>query len=111
MEFNSYQGKTAKTAIYPNDTQMLAVTYTALGLANEAGEVAGKIKKAMRDDNMEITNEKREQLVGELGDVLWYLARLADELNVDLDLVAEYNLDKLFSRAERGVIGGDGDNR
>lgn len=105
MDFDSYQMWTRSTAIYPNDQ---ALTYTALGLASEAGEVAGKVKKIIRDgDSVEL----REAVEAELGDVLYYLARVADELDVDLGWIAVTNQQKLNSRKERGVIGGSGDNR
>ncbi len=87
------------------------IVYPTLGLVNEAGEVAGKIKKIFRDRSGIITPEDREALKHELGDVLWYLAQICTELDLTLAEVAEANLDKLRSRQERGQIGGDGDNR
>jgi NTP pyrophosphatase (non-canonical NTP hydrolase) len=87
------------------------VIYPTLGLTNEAGEVAGKIKKVFRDKDGIIGEAEREALKGELGDVLWYLAQLCTELDLSLEDVAAHNLEKLFSRLERGKIGGDGDNR
>lgn len=109
---DEYQGKTRDTANYPEAQtgSVLALTYVGLGLG-EAGEVQGKIKKVLRDDGGIVTEEKRAAIVGELGDVLWYVARLADELGLDLSEIATRNLDKLSSRKERGVIGGSGDNR
>jgi NTP pyrophosphatase (non-canonical NTP hydrolase) len=80
-------------------------------LANEAGEVAGKIKKLFRDKGGRITAADRESLKMELGDVLWYLAQICTELDLDLGEVAAANLEKLLSRKERGTIGGDGDQR
>jgi NTP pyrophosphatase (non-canonical NTP hydrolase) len=109
MDFNEYQGKSRKTAKYPAIGH--AVIYPALGLVNEAGEVAGKIKKVFRDKNGEINEETREALKAELGDVLWYIAQVATELNLSLDDIAEYNIAKLYDRLERGKIQGDGDNR
>jgi NTP pyrophosphatase (non-canonical NTP hydrolase) len=85
--------------------------YPTLGLTNEAGEVAGKIKKIFRDKAGEFSPAEREALKGELGDVLWYLAQVCTELEISLDEVAKHNLEKLFSRQERGKIGGGGDNR
>jgi NTP pyrophosphatase (non-canonical NTP hydrolase) len=82
-----------------------------LGLANEAGEVAGKIKKIFRDKAGVIGEAERAALEGELGDVLWYLAQVCTELELSLDEVAGHNIEKLYSRLERGKIGGDGDNR
>jgi NTP pyrophosphatase (non-canonical NTP hydrolase) len=109
MNFNEYQIQSRKTAKYPSIGH--AVVYPTLGLTNEAGEVAGKIKKIFRDKSGVISAEDRQALAGELGDVLWYLAQVCTELEISLEDVAEHNLDKLFSRLERGKIGGDGDNR
>lgn len=110
MNFKEYQKKTKETAIYPNDG-LYGVIYTALGLSNEAGEVGGKVKKILRDDNCELTDEKRLELAKEIGDVLWYISQLCSELDISLDRVAANNLEKLASRKERGVLGGSGDNR
>ena len=82
-----------------------------LGLVNEAGEFAGKIKKVFRDKDGKISPETREALKAELGDVLWYLAQTCSELELSLDEVAEANLSKLLDRQARGKIQGDGDNR
>jgi NTP pyrophosphatase (non-canonical NTP hydrolase) len=109
MNFNDYQTKSRKTAGYPAIGH--PVIYPVLGLANEAGEVAGKIKKVFRDKEGQINDETREALKAELGDVLWYLAQVATELDLTLDEIAEYNIDKLMDRLERGKIQGDGDNR
>src|SRR6185436_18062663 len=109
MDFNEYQTKSRKTAKYPAIGH--AVIYPTLGLVNEAGEVAGKIKKVFRDKEGEINAETREALKAELGDVLWYMAQVATELDLTLDEIAEYNIEKLYSRLERGKIKGDGDNR
>ena len=109
MDFNEYQTKSRKTAGYPDIGH--PVIYPTLGLANEAGEVAGKIKKVFRDKSGQISAETREALKAELGDVLWYIAQVATELGLSLDEIAEYNLSKLSDRLERGKIKGDGDNR
>jgi NTP pyrophosphatase (non-canonical NTP hydrolase) len=109
MNFTDYQTKSRKTANYP--TIGHPVIYPTLGLANEAGEVAGKIKKIFRDKNGVIGAAEREALKSELGDVLWYLAQVCTELDLSLDEVAEHNIVKLYNRLERGKIGGDGDNR
>jgi len=109
MDFNEYQHKSRKTAAYPDIGH--AVIYPTLGLVNEAGEVAGKIKKVFRDKNGEINSETREALKSELGDVLWYLAQVCTELGLNLEDVAEANIVKLYDRLERGKIKGDGDNR
>ena len=109
MNFNDYQTKSRKTAKYPSIGD--AVIYPTLGLVNEAGEVAGKIKKVFRDKEGQINEETREALKAELGDVLWYLAQIATELDLSLDEIAESNIAKLYDRLERGKIKGDGDNR
>ncbi|MCB9882389.1 MAG: nucleoside triphosphate pyrophosphohydrolase family protein [Planctomycetes bacterium] len=104
MQFTEYQAGASRTAVYPRDQ---ALAYLACGLASEAGEVAGKIKKFLRGDH----ELPREALLAELGDCLWYLAMLATECDGSLDEVARENLAKLASRAERGRIRGDGDDR
>ena len=109
MNLNEYQQKSRKTAGYPAIGH--PVIYPTLGLVNEAGEVAGKIKKVFRDKDGQISEETKSALKAELGDVLWYLAQISTELSLSLDEVAEYNLQKLYSRLERGKIRGDGDNR
>ena len=109
MNFTDYQTKSRKTAKYPAIGH--PVIYPALGLVNEAGEVAGKIKKVFRDKEGEISEETRSALKAELGDVLWYVAQVCTELGLSLDDVAEYNIDKLYDRLKRGTIRGDGDDR
>ncbi len=109
MNFTDYQTKSRATAKYPAIGH--AVIYPTLGLVNEAGEVAGKIKKVFRDKNGEINTETREALKAELGDVLWYLAQTCTELDISLEEVAESNLTKLLDRQARGKIQGDGDTR
>ena len=109
MNFSDYQLKSRATAQYPSIGH--PVIYPTLGLANEAGEVAGKIKKVFRDKGGEISDETREALKAELGDVLWYIAQVCTELEISLDDVAEYNLAKLLDRQARGKIRGDGDDR
>jgi NTP pyrophosphatase (non-canonical NTP hydrolase) len=109
MDFNDYQTKSRATAKYPAIGH--AVIYPTLGLVNEAGEVAGKIKKVFRDKDGTISAETREALKAELGDVLWYLAQTCTELELSLDEVAQANITKLMDRQARGKIQGDGDNR
>ncbi|MCX6798151.1 MAG: nucleoside triphosphate pyrophosphohydrolase family protein [Candidatus Falkowbacteria bacterium] len=109
MTFNEYQVQSRKTALYPNLGANFV--YPTLGLSGESGEVAEKIKKILRDKGGLIGETEKEEIKKELGDVLWYVAQLATELKLDLDEVAETNLKKLFSRLERGAIGGNGDNR
>lgn len=109
MNFTDYQKLSRRTAGYPAIGH--PVIYPVLGLANEAGEVAGKIKKVFRDKGGEISAETRGALQSELGDVLWYLAQVCTELDISLDEVAESNLAKLLDRQVRGKIRGDGDTR
>jgi NTP pyrophosphatase (non-canonical NTP hydrolase) len=109
MDFATYQHESRKTAQVVECNHN--ITYPTLGLVNEAGEFAGKIKKIFRDKHGVITEDDRQALKGELGDVLWYLTQLCTELNLTLEDVAQANIDKLFSRLERGKISGDGDNR
>jgi NTP pyrophosphatase (non-canonical NTP hydrolase) len=110
MKFSDYQQQAIKTALYPK-VEGHGWIYPALGLANEAGEVTGKLKKVLRDNNGVVDDERRKDIAKELGDVLWYVAQVATELEIDLDEVAEANISKLASRQERGVLGGNGDNR
>ena len=107
-DMNAYQEATKSTAIYPPES---ALAYLVLGLASESGEVAGKLKKLIRDPDAMSIEEWREIVISELGDVLWYIARLADELETPLSEVALGNLNKLSSRKDRGKLGGSGDNR
>ena len=111
MNLSDYQARTAGTAIYPaaGSGGHIAVIYTALGLTNEAGEVAGEIKKMMRD--MTPLPAVRDKVIKEAGDTLWYLARLCAELGIDLSDVADANLAKLSDRQDRGVLGGSGGDR
>lgn len=108
-DFDEYQRESRKTAGYPPIGH--AVIYPTLGLVNEAGEVAGKIKKIFRDKDGVISDADRDALKAELGDVLWYIAQVATEINLSLQDIAEANLAKLFDRMERGKIKGDGDYR
>ena len=109
MNFSEYQTKSCVTAKYPAIGH--AVIYPTLGLVNEAGEVAGKIKKVFRDKDGQINAETRQDIKAELGDVLWYLEQVSTELGLSLDEVAEHNITKLYDRQARGKIHGDGDNR
>jgi NTP pyrophosphatase (non-canonical NTP hydrolase) len=109
VDLHEYQRHSRATAVYPGVGDNL--TYPALGLCGEAGEVAEKVKKAIRDDGGVLTGERREALAGELGDVLWYVAQLATEAGLELDAIAEANLEKLASRRRRAVLHGSGDLR
>jgi NTP pyrophosphatase (non-canonical NTP hydrolase) len=106
--FNDYQVKTNLTAIYPKDK---ALEYLVLGLASEAGEVAGKLKKYIRDNDSVVGVHGASVICSELGDVLWYISQIALELNTTLESVAQANIEKLSDRKTRGVIGGSGDSR
>ena len=106
MNFNEYQKLARSTAVYPEEHK---VVYPALGLCGEAGEVADKIKKTIRGDSslVNVTGS----IADELGDVLWYLAILADDLGIPLEDIAHWNVDKLQRRMKNNKIRGDGDNR
>lgn len=101
LTLDQYQKAAEKTAIYTD-----ALVYTGLGLAGEAGEVADHIKKFLRDGDL-----NHEAVAKELGDVLWYVAMLASDLEYDLSEIAQMNMDKLSGRHTRGTIGGSGDER
>ncbi len=109
LSFDDYQEEASKTAIYPNKGDNLY--YPALGLAGEAGEVCEKVKKIMRDDGGEVSIEKAGELVKEIGDVLWYVAALCEELDISMEAAASINLAKLKARQENGTLQGSGDNR
>lgn len=108
MNLTEYQNEAMRTAIYPVDR---GLEYATLGLASEAGEVAGKLKKVIRDSDGVMSATTRADLTDELGDVLWYIAGVARELGVTLESVAQHNLNKLADRQARGKLGGSGDNR
>lgn len=109
MTFDEYQKESRKTAKYPNIGNNFV--YPTLGLSGESGEVAEKIKKVLRDKNGIIDEATRAEITKELGDVLWYLSQIASELGLPLENVASENIKKLFSRKERGKLGGSGDSR
>lgn len=109
VDFTQYQQKARQTAKYPVIGH--GVIYPTLGLTNEAGEVAGKIKKIFRDKEGVIGEADLAALRAELGDVLWYLAQISTELGLSLDEIAGHNIEKLLDRKMRGTIHGDGDNR
>jgi NTP pyrophosphatase (non-canonical NTP hydrolase) len=109
MDLTEYQSRSRTTAVYPQAGANLL--YPTLGLCGEAGEVAEKVKKMIRDDNGLLTEERRAALAKELGDVLWYLAQIATEADLELDAIAEANIEKLGSRRRRNVLQGSGDDR
>jgi NTP pyrophosphatase (non-canonical NTP hydrolase) len=107
-DFNSYQRSSAKTAIYDDKYK---ISYPALGLAGEAGEVANKVKKLMRDGVNNMPPNWRDDIASEIGDVLWYCAALATDLNLSLGTIAGLNQVKLNRRMNENKIGGSGDDR
>lgn len=109
MNFSTYQHAARKTAIYPALGSNL--TYPTLGLCGEAGEVAEKVKKIMRDQGGKICQRNRDEIKAELGDVLWYVANVCSEIGIKMEDVAQGNLDKLNSRKNRGTLRGSGDDR
>jgi NTP pyrophosphatase (non-canonical NTP hydrolase) len=109
MDLSEYQSRSRATAVYPDAGDNLL--YPTLGLCGEAGEVAEKIKKMIRDDDGVLTDQRRAALAKELGDVLWYLAQIATEADLELDAIAEANIEKLSSRQRRNVLQGSGDDR
>jgi len=109
MKFEEYQKKSRKTAVYPNAGNNFI--YPTLGLSGEAGEVAEKIKKVIRDKEGVVDEEQKIEIKKELGDVLWYVSQLASELGLSLEDIAEKNIEKLYSRMDRGKLQGNGDNR
>jgi len=136
MDFREYQEKARTTKIYPTIKQLVVSAmrraghddsadalenmrlpdvdcnpyHAALGLG-ETGEIQNKVKKINRDDNGLISEERRQAIAQELGDLLWYVAIMCDELNLDMQAVAEGNIQVLESRQKRGTLKGDGDNR
>ena len=108
-DFDKYQKECKKTAVYPKVGERFV--YPLLGLQGEAGEVSEKIKKLFRDDGGKLTPERKEEIIKELGDVLWYMAQLSTELGIKFSDVVTQNIKKLSSRKTRGTLHGDGDNR
>lgn len=111
MDFRIYQEQAITTAIFPKNDALVALSYVVLGLTNESGEVAGKLKKCIRDNQGIISQEIKNQLRDELGDVLWYLANICDLLGITLEDVADHNISKLLSRQQRNKLHGSGDDR
>lgn len=108
LNFDDYQKEAYRTAVY---LRSIALPYCVMGLAGETGEVSENIKKLYRDDAGVLTEPRRQKIIAELGDVLWYIAALCTEIDVPMSTVAQGNLNKLHSREERRVLHGDGDNR
>ena len=110
MELNEYQEHASITATF-EDLPVDPLLYVTLGLTGEAGEVAEKVKKVLRNDHGEMSDDKKEAIKYELGDVLWYISQTARILGYSLEEVAQGNIDKLADRKKRGVIASEGDNR
>lgn len=108
MKLNEYQKAALSTAIYPNDYN---ISYLALAICGEAGELADKVKKVIRDKNGQFYIADLSAIALELGDILWYAANLAKALGYDLSDIAQMNIEKINGRVERGTIHGTGDNR
>ncbi len=109
--FKNYQNKAIHTLLYPGSGEIQGLLYVALGLNGEAGEVAEKVKKILRDNKSEVDSARREDLILEAGDVLWYIAGLCHELGVSLEEVAKRNVEKLDNRHKKGTLQGSGDHR
>ncbi|HET7060298.1 MAG TPA: nucleoside triphosphate pyrophosphohydrolase family protein [Candidatus Saccharimonadales bacterium] len=110
MKFDEYQ-KRALSTVLTTDDRFKDLLHWVLGINGESGEIAEKVKKIIRDKGGKVSDDDKKELAKEIGDVLWYLAVLAEDLGVSLDEIAQQNLDKLQSRKQRGVLGGSGDNR
>ena len=108
MTLNEYQKAALETAVYPREYKII---YPALGITGEAGECSDKVKKVIRDNHGEFTEDKKREIAKEIGDVLWYCATLANDIGYTLDKIGEMNVEKLSSRKERNKLGGSGDNR
>lgn len=108
MTFNEYQEQAVSAAIYGSGSRVI---YPTLGLCGESGEVAEKVKKVIRDKGGLFNKADSVEIEKELGDVLWYIANIANDLKIDLEQVALTNLTKLESRRSRNLIHGEGDNR
>jgi NTP pyrophosphatase (non-canonical NTP hydrolase) len=128
VDFDEYQAFTRTTALFRSSTQSMAeemvtegdrerlssllnLLYTTTGLTGEAGEIANKVKKLIRDRSSAVSAEMADDLISELGDVLYYIAQMADLLGHSLEDVAQNNMDKLKDRVVKGTIGGSGDKR
>ncbi len=110
MQFNEYQKK-ALTTVISDGNEFNDLLHWVLGINGEAGEVAEKVKKIIRDKGGKVSAADKKELGKEIGDVLWYLAVFAHHLGIKFDDVADANLNKLADRHKRGVLGGAGDNR
>jgi NTP pyrophosphatase (non-canonical NTP hydrolase) len=117
LTFENYQELSRRTAIYPGQGTLAGLVYVLLGMG-ESGELQGKVKKLLRDNKLlmdtpmkDIPQELKNAIAKELGDSLWYVSQVAEELGISLGQIATENLQKLQARQESGVLGGSGDNR
>jgi NTP pyrophosphatase (non-canonical NTP hydrolase) len=110
MNFNDYQQKALQTNLAKDD-KFKELMQQVLGLADEAGEVQSLFKKWIRDQDADFAKLDHMNIKKELGDVLWYIAVIAHDLDIPLDDIAEYNIEKLASRQTRGTLRGSGDDR
>ena len=111
MDFNEYQKKSRKHAFYPNQNTPESFRYLIYGVTGEAGELAEHFKHALRDENDEISSERRDKIIKELSDILWYLANICTELGVDFNQIPKTGLEKIEERVKRGTLSGEGDSR
>ncbi|OGG60146.1 hypothetical protein A2765_01085 [Candidatus Kaiserbacteria bacterium RIFCSPHIGHO2_01_FULL_56_24] len=111
MDFDEYEKLASRTATIDDSKRLYRLYDLGLGIAGEAGELAEKLKKAIRDDGGEISEERREGLKREIGDVLWYLSQLSNALGFPFSEAAQANITKLEDRLARDKIKGSGDNR
>lgn len=111
MDFDAYEQLARRTATFDGKQEEYKLMYLTLGIAGEAGEIAEKVKKLIRNDNGVLSDERREDLKQEIGDVLWYLSQLSRILGFSFSAAAEANVKKLADRAARNVIKSTGDNR
>ena len=111
MDFNEYQILSRKHAFYPNQNTPDAFRYLIYGITGESGELAEHFKHVLRDEEDKISAERKELITKELSDILWYLANICTELNIDFNEIPVIGLNKIDDRVKRGTLGGSGDNR
>ena len=111
MDFNEYEEKASDTAIFNDRSLEYKLMFLGLGVTGEAGEIAEKIKKIMRNDNGIVSDEKREGIKKEIGDVLWYLSQLSRTLGFSFEEAAQGNIAKIMDRKVRDAIKSEGDDR
>jgi NTP pyrophosphatase (non-canonical NTP hydrolase) len=109
MDFKEYQEKSKETMIYPKLNP--SWIYPALGLSGEAGEISEKLKKILRDKEGKVSDNDKDAIKKEIGDVIWYLSAICTELDLSLDDAAKNNIEKLQSRKNRSALKGKGDYR